>query len=175
MVRDVLEEVEKGRLRPVQVVHHDDERTRSGERLEEPADRPEDLLAGSAARVVESQCLGHPLGDQLGLLLPGQRRPGEPHGDRRRGLVAGIRPGGACDVADDSGQGPVGDPLTVGQAVAADDRRTAGELRRELLEQPRLPDAGVAENGQHMAGPRADGVVEHRRQRGARLLTTDER
>ena len=41
---DVLEQVEQRGLRPVDVVHRDDERSRHRERLEEPAERPGRLL-----------------------------------------------------------------------------------------------------------------------------------
>ena len=44
---DVLEQVEQRGLRPVDVVHRDDERSRHRKRLEEPAERPGGLLGGA--------------------------------------------------------------------------------------------------------------------------------
>ena len=45
VVRQVVDEVEEGRLRPLEVVEDDDERTRLRQRLEELPHGPERLLA----------------------------------------------------------------------------------------------------------------------------------
>ena len=51
VVREVVDEVDEGRLRPLEVVEDDDERARLRERLEELAHGPERLLAaGDACR-----------------------------------------------------------------------------------------------------------------------------
>ena len=71
---DVLDQVEERRLGPVEVVHHDDERPRSRERLEQPADGPEGLLARRSSRAAEPERIDHALDDQLGLLLAGEPR-----------------------------------------------------------------------------------------------------
>ena len=49
-VGEVLEELEQGRLGPVDVLDHDHERPVAGETLEDAADRPEDLLLRAPAR-----------------------------------------------------------------------------------------------------------------------------
>src|SRR5439155_23518962 len=46
--REVLDQVEEGRLGPVDVLEADDEGARPGERLEQLADRPERPLPGRA-------------------------------------------------------------------------------------------------------------------------------
>ena len=165
----MLDQVEERRLGPVEVVHHDDERPRSRERLEQPPDGPEGLLARPSSRAAEPERLGHALGDQLGLLVPG-----EPRRDRRCGLLAGVQALRARDLPDDLGQRPVGDALAVGQAAAAQDRHVAGEPARELPHEPRLAHARVAEHGQQVAGPIADRVAEHGLEHGTLALAPDE-
>ena len=133
----------------MEVVHDDDERARS-------ASASNSLRAAqkvsSLVRHRRRRCraaVGQPLRDQLGLLLPEQRTVREPGRDARRGRSR-IRPGGAHDVAHDLGQRPVGDALSVGQAVTVDDGR---EPRRpsELAQQPGLAHPGLAEHGQQVA------------------------
>jgi hypothetical protein len=41
----VLEEVEQGGLGPMEVIDDDDQRATTSQRLEQPPDRPRDLLA----------------------------------------------------------------------------------------------------------------------------------
>ena len=43
-IRDVVDEVEERGFRPVKIVQHHDQRLAGGDRLEELADAPEDLL-----------------------------------------------------------------------------------------------------------------------------------
>lgn len=45
-VGDLIHEVEQAGLSPLQVVQHDDQRLRTGQALQEPADGPSDLLRG---------------------------------------------------------------------------------------------------------------------------------
>ena len=60
-VGDVLDQVEERRLGPVEVVDHDDERPCSRERLEQPPDGPEGLLARPSSRAAEPERTGHAL------------------------------------------------------------------------------------------------------------------
>src|SRR5439155_15898377 len=46
-IRDVLDQVQEGRLTPLDVVEHDRERTRLRDRLQEPSYGPEGLLGGA--------------------------------------------------------------------------------------------------------------------------------
>ena len=67
---------------------------------------------------------------------------------------------------------PVGDPLAVGEAAAADDRRV--DRRQQLRDQPRLADAGVADDRHQLAallGPHALPRLPHERELA---LTPDE-
>jgi hypothetical protein len=96
----VVDQVEECRLRPVDVVEHDDDGGLGGRGLEELAEAPRDLLAR-----------------RDGLLLPEQsfdRR------DRRRLEPELLRWRQLLDHLD---RGPVGDALAVGQAAAAEDDR----------------------------------------------------
>ena len=104
-VRDMLDQVEQGRLGPVQVVPDDDERTLGGRLLEQLADGERDLVRGRR------------------LVAPEQdtQRPGD---ERRK--VALLEPQLLHDLDDR----PVRDPLAVGKTTALDDGRV--HLTQEL-------------------------------------------
>ena len=72
-VRHVLDQVEEGRLRPLEVVEHDHERRRraSASNSRRTAQKIFSLVP---ARVAEADRLGQHVGDQVGLRLPGQLR-----------------------------------------------------------------------------------------------------
>jgi hypothetical protein len=88
----VLDEVEEGRLAPVQVVEDDYDRSLRSVLLEQLAKGPGDLL----------------------------RRAGDGVGSENRGERA-ARFAGRHELLDDLRHGPVADPLAVGETVAADD------------------------------------------------------
>ena len=68
---------------------------------------------------------------------------------RPRERAAGSRAPGRAELHDDLRHGPVGDPLAVGEAAAADDRRA--EAGEELRGQARLADPGGAEQREQHA------------------------
>ena len=70
--REVLDEIEEGRLGPVHVVEADDQRTLTSERLEPPPDLREDLLAGPSERFVGKDL---PHGPERDSLPYGRQRP----------------------------------------------------------------------------------------------------
>ena len=120
-IRDVLHEVEKGRLAPVDVVEDHDERPIRGARLQELAEAPGDLLRRARRRLVAQ--------------------------DRRKRLALGLsRP----ELLHDLCHGPVADPLAVGEAPAGHDGG-ALEGPEELVREPRLPDSGRPEDREEVA------------------------
>ena len=138
-------EVEQRRLRPVDVVEHDDERAALGEDLDEPPDGPEDLgRAGTRSSPGRSPRRG------------GRRRPGSPTSAERawpRARVGRVVLVDAGRLADDLDQRPEGDAVAVRQAAAADDvaprprsRPGTRAIRRDL------PTPGVADDRHRCAG-----------------------
>ena len=128
-VHDVLDEVEEGRLRPVDVLEEDDERPWSRERLEQPAGAPGELLARELRR--------HEADRRRDALL----RVGVP-GERRQLLERHLR---RVALEDPSrlphrlGERPEGDAVAVGQAATAEEapvrhpaRCTNSSMRRDF-------------------------------------------
>ena len=103
-VGDVLDQVEEGRLAPVQVVEDHHDRPLGRPSLEQLAKGPRDLLRGASGGVVA-----------------------EDRGERTDRLA------GRDELLHDLGDRPVGDAFAVGETAAADDRRVdaAEELLRE--------------------------------------------
>ena len=116
---DVLEQVEQRRLGPVDVVDGDDERSRGGERLEEPAKRPRRLLR--RARLVVAPIAPTISRVAIGPRSTFARSPPSPAQDRLR------------DLAHDLGEREVGDPLAVRDAAPDDDARVLLERARSPL------------------------------------------
>ena len=122
-VGDVLDEVEKRRRAPLQIVEDHDERPFASLRLEQLADGPESLV-GRADALDMAERRAEPLCDQLCVLVSGEARP-----DRRGEIVAVERP-------NDLAQRPEGDPLAVGETAAVDDGRALAEAVQKLCNQP---------------------------------------
>ena len=138
-VGDVLDQVEKRRLGPVDVVEDDDERLLLRERLEQPAHGPERLL-GRAAGAVPADDRGDPLGDDRGIRASDRRFDPGAH------VLLPER------LGDDLRDRTEGDSLAVRQAAAGEDARALADLGRSLREQARLADTGGAEDGEEVAG-----------------------
>ena len=120
----MLDQVEEGLLPPVHVVEDADERPLGGDRLEQLAEGPGDLLAR---------------GDQLLVA--------EKSTDRlRRGCIRLD----CRELLDDLHDRPVGDALAVGQAAPADDECV--ERAEELGRQAGLADPGGPEDREQLAG-----------------------
>ena len=118
----MLEQVEERLLPPLNVVEDRDQR---GVLFEELAERPGDLLGGR-----------HHV------------RPAEQRTDRRSGrLVRGRR----TELLEDFDDGPVGDPLAVGEAAALDEPGLEGGER--LRDEARFADARLADDRHKFAAP----------------------
>ena len=70
-------------LGPVEVVHHDHQRSFSRQHLEKSPDGPESLLARAWFSLSEPEQLSYPLGDEFGLVVSR-----EDLCNRRHGLLA---------------------------------------------------------------------------------------
>ena len=146
----VAQQVQEGRLRPLDVVQDDHERSDRGQDLEEPADAPEQL-ADRERRIAEADRRRHALDHRV---FPDDAAQ-LPQGGRRR-----VRLEQSRTVPDDLGDRPEGDAVAVGEAPAAHDRRPRACRVEELLRQARLADARVADDRHDPTGTRRVGRVE---------------
>jgi len=145
---ELLDQVEEGRLGPVEVVEHHNERALGGQGLQQAAGRPGGLLDRGRVGLQPDQLpdpLGHqvPVGvapvDQGGQLGPGRRR-----------RVLQPDPG---RLADHLGQRPEGAAVAVGQAAAEQQGRLAlqpGGQVDDVPDHQRAAHPGVA--GHDLAG-----------------------
>ena len=125
---EVLDQVEQPRLGPVEVVERDHERGVVRHALEQPPERPLDLLARAAATTGADRDR-----DAVGDLLAAIDI-GEPQGQAGRDVVAHQR-------AHHRVEREHARALSVGQAAADRHDRSLWHGRRELAHEPRLPDA----------------------------------
>ena len=122
----MLEEIEEHVLAPVDVVEHGDDRPLGRDRLEQLAKRPRDLVGRGRAAVSENR---------------GQRL-------RRNRIQLDSRPV-RLELLQHLDHRPVGDPLAVGEAAAANGGRVrSGE---ELRHEARLPHPRRADDGHELA------------------------
>ena len=166
-VEDVLDEIEEGWLRPVDVIEDHHERPAASQLLEDRPDAPEQLvlsvqvLREADARLDAAGRVGQLLAEtglelDAGILLAVLRHdPG--------GLPQHLR------------QRPERDAVTVGQAAAAQHRRLVGEAIHELLDEPALADPGLAEQRDEPALGSGDRTAELRVEGGDLALPADER
>ena len=165
----VRDEVEQRLLRPVDVVEDHDERPVACHGLEEPADRPEDLV-GDRRDPAEAEDRGDLLLDEPGVLdLPDE--PGH-LGARLLGLILIADLGG---LPDHLGDRPEGEVAAVGEAVAAQDGRALAHRVEELGDEPRLPDARRSEQGDHGGRSFPRGPHEHLAKHGQLLRSPHQR
>ena len=157
-VREVVDEVEERGLAPVRVLDDEHERTLPGEPSEQPAERPKELFARRAP--LEAQ----------------RRRDGARHGravletlDELVELAVRGR------LLDDLADRPVRDAVAVRRAAADEDGRGSAEQILELPREPRLPDPGLAEHGDELAGVLGDRPVERVAQQAELALSAHER
>ena len=124
--REVLDEVEERRRRPLHVVEHDHDGLRAGERLEQAPDRPEELVA-PGARLCASDCLQDPAVDRLGIRLAGEH-------------LAEVHP------ADDLDQRPERDSGPVRETLAFEREHLLARRGDQLGGEAGLADAGLADD-----------------------------
>ena len=162
----VLDEIEERRLRPVEILEHDDERTLSRELLEELAGRPEELLHRKLLR-----------------REPDHRRDSSKHvvvGAGERGKLLArrlrlVRMIEAGRLPDDFGQRPEGDPVAVREAAAAEHGRALPREAGELLGEPRLAHPGRSDERDRLAAAVAAGEIEGVAEEPRLVLAPDQR
>ena len=159
----------------MEVLEHDDQRVLPGGRLQR---RP----PGG-----EQQVLVHSLG--AGLPDRGREQPRvavrvlhadpfQPDPDRVADLAGRRVLGGAGEGEEDLAHGPVGELLAVGQALRGRDHgvgREAGQPVEELLDQPRLADAGGRDDADHRGPPLVDRTPRDQLQLRQVVLPADQR
>ena len=124
--QDVLDELEERRLRPVDVVEHDDERSFGGERFEELARAPEKLLHGKRDGREPDRRL-----DALDDIVV-SRKPAQL---RMRGLHR-VALGDGSDLAHRFRERPERDAVAIRKAPATEHRRAVVERADELVHEP---------------------------------------
>jgi hypothetical protein len=144
---DVLEQVEKGRLRPLDIFEHDDHRLRRRKRFEQSANGPEDLLRQDFRRR-EAEHAGELLVGPFTLAWIGEQRA---NALARALLAVGLAE--PCGLPHELDNGPEARPLAIGGTAAAEGKHVVAERIDELLRQAALADAGRAEH-QHQRGGR---------------------
>jgi hypothetical protein len=117
----VLDEIEEGRLRPVEVVEDKHEGTAARERLEEPADGPERLVGGDLG-LAEADEIRGATRDNLGVLFgPDERSELRARPFRRLRVVEAGR------LLERLGERPERNAVPVGQAASAHDANVGVE------------------------------------------------
>ena len=124
---EVLEQVQQRRLRPVDVLDDDDERTLAATPLEHPANGPERLLGLCRAVVARSRRAIR--ADQL---APARRR-------RAAGSTV-------AELRDDLGERAVGHAVAVRRAGADEHGRVGADRADRLVREPRLADPRRADD-----------------------------
>ena len=162
----MVDELEEGRLCPVDVFEREHERPAGGDRLDQLAGAPEDLVDGELGA-------GEP--DRRGHALDGARVPSLGTDELPELLQSGV---GRIVVGDGSrlphglAKGPERDTAPVREAAAAQ-QQAPGERIVERGEQARLPHARITEDRRQPAVPSAAAsMCSRRRRRSSRSLPT---
>ena len=132
----MLDEIEQGRLGPVDVLEEEDERLHVGDPLHDLACRPRDLLRAALAVERLHEPCGEPehVGD--GLL-------GAALAELLERFLERVVVGDAGRRLDHLAERPVGDALAVRQRAAHEDARALDAVE-ELASEPALPHTGLA-------------------------------
>jgi hypothetical protein len=162
---EVLREVEQQRLGPLQVVDHEHDRSRRGDRGEEATD-DEERLFGRRGRAGDER--GDAVGDARGLVA------GNDRGDR---CPDGVASGPVFEVqVRAQGRRERGERCAAGGiAVRRQHRRAVTESPRELGEEARFAEPGRAEDHREPRARRGDRRVVDRDQPTELVVAPDER
>src|SRR5438093_620388 len=142
-VPNVLDQVEEGRFRPVNIFEDDDKRPPARLELEQLPRSPEDLVEWEVSAGQPDRGGNARYG--IFTVLSGDL---EHLGAPDLGRIFVTNPGG---VANDLDEGPERDAATVRQAPPAKDAGLSLRGLHELFEQSRLADAGLCDNGDQPA------------------------
>ena len=170
-VRHVLDQVEEGGLRPLEVVEHDHDRAALGEHLEQPSRGPEDLLL----RLARPSRRGRPPPRARPRRAPPCGSPLSCAASASRTVLGRAAARLAGEVAHHLVQRPVGDPLAIRQAAAAQHGRLVPQRGRQLVHEPRLPHTRRAQDRHEVAAATRHGRVERRLERAELLFAAHQR
>ena len=168
-VGQVIDQVQEGGLRPVEVVEHQDQGALGRHDLERSPNGPEGFLGGRGGGRD-----AHQAGD-----LTGERRSFRilteqpPQLDQR--LARGLLVGDGGGVLEGLRQRPERDAVPIGETPAVDDERLRGGGREELVDQPGLAHAGRAEDREEIAHALRYGLLERLVQEAALALAAHHR
>ena len=166
-VEDVLDEVEEGCLRPVDVVEDDHERPTAGQlpRVARTAQNSSSFPYG---------CCERPMPDSMRLVASAMPRT-EAGCELVAGVLLAVLRHDPGRLPQHLGQRPERDAVAVGQAAAPQHRRLAGDAPHELLDEPALADPGMAEQRDEPALGSGDRTAELRAEGGDLARPADER
>ena len=167
-IREVLDQVEERRFRPVDVVEHEDDRALASEMLEQLADRPERVLRG--AELSPAEQAGDLARDPIPIGCAGEDRV--ELGPRRRRWVA---LGDPRSLMHHVREWEEGDPFAVREASSAEEGRLASRPRLELVDEARLPDACRPHQREEVGGSFGHGALERVLEEGELLRSADHR
>ena len=157
------EEVEQGRLGPVQVLDREDQRALCRQRADEPAQSPGDVLGSHRAAQPDERR------DSRGRLLVDEARHLRPR------FLTGVVVVNAGGRPDDLRYRPERDPLSVGQAAAFQHATARAEPQLDVRDEPRLADARLAHDGDKHAPRLGTRALERLFELVHLPLTADER
>ena len=165
----MLDQIEKRRLCPMDVVEHDDECASASHRLQEPARRVEAVL-GSGAPLGEADELGDTLGDERGLRFVAHELD-----ESCLALLDGRRVVEPGEILDRLEQRPERDAVPVGQTAATGDECARGDVFEEVPGEPRLADARGPEHREELARAVGNRLLERVVQPPPFAVATDHR
>ena len=157
------EEVEQGRLRPVQVFDAEDERPLCRERRDEVAERPGDVLRSHRPAQSDER------GDSGGDLLV------DKSAHLRARVLGGVFVVDRSSLADDLGARPEGDSLPVREATPVQNASAGAQSQLDLGDKARLADPRLANDGQEPAATLGARLFERCFQPADLLFAADER
>ncbi len=166
-VHEVSDEIQEGRLGPVDVVEQDHHRLVLAEDLQEPPDPPEQL-GDLERRGLQADGGGDPVHDVVRARTQQRRQPAT--SGLRRILLADV--GG---LADHLGHRPERDAVAVREAAAAQHAGMLADRIEELAGEARLPDPGVPDDRDHPRAAFDGGRGQRRAEQGHLRLAPDHR
>ena len=165
--RTLLDEIEEGGLRPVDVVEDHHERPAAGQLLKDRPHAPEQLVL--AVLVLREAHDRLDATGRVGQLLA------EAGLELDAGVLLAVLRHDPGRLSQHLGQRPEGDAVAVGQAAAPQYHRLVGEAPHELLDEPALADPGLAEQRDEPALGSGDRTAELRVEGGDLAIPADER
>ena len=160
-IGELLDQRHDGRLGPLHIVDHDDERSAVRDRLDVVAYGPSNLAPDTFRRRVghdrlrgfEAKHRGEPRAHSRSLWIVAQKFP-QPSVELGQGAFTLVGKACAGVLPQHLDEGPVGDAAAIGEAAAAQDPRArVREPGQRFADQARFPDPRSADDGEQMRPP----------------------